>query len=128
MFSHQVFLLTEAYFVFTCLVLLLDAYRLELAFMLRVRHFLITKRKFRLALAWGGVALCALNMAFPVYPGPGVIGDFAAAVLCLFIGFYYARYAKEDRRTYLRLSDKTCGLALAAYAVFHFACPYLVVF
>ena len=102
----QIYFLTLAYYVFTILILLLDEYRLQLS----------------------GIVLCLLNLFFPVYPGPVLAGDLFPAVVCFFIALYYVRYAKEDRKTYLKASDKTCAVALAVFSLIHFFFPNLVLF
>lgn len=122
----QVWLVTIAYFIFTSLVLFLDEYRSVLGFMLRVKHNLIVSRRFRLFFALCGPALCLLNLLLPMDPGPMVLGDLLPALLCLVLGAYYARFADEDRRTYLRLSDRTCAIMLVGFTFVHFICPSLV--
>ena len=122
----QVWLVTIAYFIFTSLVLFLDEYRSVLGFMLRVKHNLIVSRRFRLFFALCGPALFLLNLLLPMDPGPMVLGDLLPALLCLVLGAYYARFADEDRKTYLRLSDRTCAIMLVGFTFVHFICPSLV--
>ena len=120
----QIYFLTLAYYVFTILILLLDEYRLQLGFMFKLKHYLIVKREMRLFFFFSGIVLCLLNLFFPVYPGPVLAGDLFPA----FIALYYVRYAKEDRKTYLKASDKACAVALAVFSLIHFFFPNLVLF
>ena len=57
---RQVWFVTLAYYIFTILILFLDEYRLTLGFMLRVKHYLIVKKKLRQALMAAGLVLCLL--------------------------------------------------------------------
>ena len=124
----QIYFLSLAYYVFTILILLLDEYRLQLGFMFKLKHYLIVKREMRLFFFFSGIVLCLLNLFFPVYPGPVLAGDLFPAVVCFFIALYYVRYAKEDRKTYLKASDKACAVALAVFYLIHFFFPNLVLF
>lgn len=122
----QTWLLTIAYFLFTSLMLFLDEYRTALGFLLRVKHNLIVDRRFRIFFTSAGLVLCLLNILIPMDPGPVLLGDLLPALLCLFIAAYFARFADEDRRTYLKLSDRTCAIMLVAFTAVHFICPALV--
>ena len=113
----QIWFLTLCYFALTILVLFLDDYRLTLGFMLAFKHHLIVDGRLRTALLACGIILCVLNLAFPMYPGPAILGD-----------FYYARFADEDRKTYLKASDRNCAIALLVFTLVHFLCPQLVLF
>lgn len=124
----QIWFLTLCYFALTILVLFLDDYRLTLGFMLAFKHHLIVDGRLRTALLACGIILCVLNLAFPMYPGPAILGDFLPAILCLFIALYYARFADEDRTTYLKVSDRNCAIALLVFTLVHFLCPQLVLF
>lgn len=122
----QIWFLTLCYFLVTILILFLDDYRLTLGFMLTFRHRLIVDRRLRLAMASGGLVLAVLQLLFPMDPGPRVLGDLFGALLCIFIAIYYLRYADEDRKTYLRLSDRTCAVMLTVFTLAHFLFPFLV--
>ncbi len=124
----QIYFLTLAYYVFTILILLLDEYRLQLGFMFKLKHYLIVKKKMRLFFFISGIVLCLLNLFFPMYPGPVLAGDLFPALVCFFIALYFIRYAREDRKTYLRISDKNCAFALICFSLIHFFFPNLVLF
>lgn len=124
----QIWVLTLAYFIFTCLMLFLDDYRLALSFLLSVKHHLIVTKQLRLFLFAAGLVLATGNLFFPIYPGPVLLGDLFSAILCVFIAIYYLRYAKTDRKVYLKLSDRTCAILLSVFTLIHFICPSLVLF
>lgn len=126
--SMQAYLLTTAYFVFTSLMLFLDEYRLQLGFLLSIRHKLIVDRRWRIGAFLAGFLLFILDLTFPTDPGPAVLGDLIPALTSFFIALYYARYADEDRTTYLKLSDRTCAILLMGLAIFHFLFPSLILF
>lgn len=122
----QVWLVTILYFLFSILILFLDDYRLELGFMLSVRHRLIVDKRVRLFFFALGLVLFALNLVMPMDPGPAVLGDFFPSLVCFFLSLYFLRYADEDRKTYLKLSDRTCASLLAGFTLVHFLVPGLV--
>ena len=125
---RQVWFVTLAYYIFTILILFLDEYRLTLGFMLRVKHYLIVKKKLRQALMAAGLVLCLLNLLLPAYPGPVILGDLFPSVVCFFIALYFFRFADSDRKTYLKLSDRTCAIMLTVFSAVHFLCPWLILF
>ncbi len=116
----QVYFLTLIYFIFTSLMLFMDEYRLTLGFMFSLKHQIIVNKKFRLFLFFSGLALFVFNLLLPMDPGPRIIGDLFPALVCFFVSLYFYRYDRQDRKTYLKLSDRTCGIMLSAFTLVHF--------
>lgn len=93
----QIFPLRIAYLVFTALIVLVEVFRNELSFMLRVKLRIVRSKALRLTFLFSGIALSALSLLFPIDPGPVILGDFVPALALLLSSFrYYGNMGKDD--------------------------------
>lgn len=93
----QIFPLRIAYLVFTALIVLVEVFRNELSFMLRVKLMIMRSKALRLTFLFSGITLSALSLLFPIDPGPVILGDFVPALALLLSSFrYYGDMGKDD--------------------------------
>ncbi len=129
----QFWFLSVSYILFTALLILVDSYRRTLSFMLKAKSR-IREEKSRLNLHFAsGLIIAAGTFAFPVSPGPVILGDAFPAIICIalavFFRLFYAEKNRERASQYLaanKLRMKRLGFACLAAAAVHFLFPSIV--
>lgn len=130
----QAFFIAEIYMVVGGLLLMMDAYRDQLSFLLRFRAF-IQEKKGMLNLYFAiGIISAALLLFFPVSPGPIILGDLIPAFTLIILSFHFrVEYSEENREkervfrgTKLGKARLRGGIISIAIAIVHFIIPSFV--
>ncbi len=127
----QIFPLRIAYLVFTALIVLVEVFRNELSFMLRVKLMIMRSKALRLTFLFSGITLSALSLLFPIDPGPVILGDFVPALALLLSSFrYYGDMGKDDLEiitgSLMESRSFRMGIALLTVAALDLLFPSLI--
>ena len=129
----QIYLLSVFYLVFSSLLLLVDSYRRKLSFMLKPKSRLRESARMLNLYFLLGLAVSILLMAFPMEPGPRIVGDIVPAVLVMGMAFFfrvlYSERNRERSDSYLagrKMMVRWLGFACLAAAFIHFLFPSMV--
>lgn len=94
----QSYLVAVVYLIIGSGLLLVDYYGGKLLIFLRLRNALRENGKVQLLFALSGVVAALLKLAFPVSPGPPLLGDLIPAILILVLVIYSLHLYVESRR------------------------------
>ncbi len=130
----QIYFLSIAFLILSSLLLLLDYYREELSFLLRFRAFLRENKKTQYVYFVSGIVIAIMQLFFPVYPGPILLGDFIPAISAALNAFYFMIAFSEKNKerglsfngTKLEERKKLAGFISLSIAVLHFLFPSFV--
>ncbi len=130
----QIYFLSVIYLSLASMLLLLDSYREQLAFLLRFRAVLREDKRAQYIFFISGILVSVLALLLPVSPGPVILGDFIPAVTIALESFYFlVSYGEKNRDRGLSFSGikleerrRNAGYASAAIALIHFIFPSFV--
>lgn len=130
----QQYFLSISYLVIAALLFLVDSYRRQISFAIRIKGALMENRKLLDAFFVSGIAISLLALFFPVYPGPVILGDLIPSIWIFYSAFFFRfRYSEkriEQGEVFFETStlDRTAklGWITALIAVIHFLLPQFV--
>lgn len=129
----QAYILSIAYLLVSALLILVDYYRQELSFMLRLKAFLEDKRKYQMGFVLFGIIVGFVLIFFPIHPGPVFLGDLIPAIAIFFSSLYFLfSYSDMNRdRSHFYYDGsigrrKQLGFAFIIVAIVHFLFPSLI--
>ena len=129
----QFYFLSVCYIVFSALILLQEDWKKTLSFMILFRDRLSSSPRLRRIHFLAGLVIAALTLAFPVSPGPVLIGDLVPSLTALYLAFLIFLTYSEKRGDAYETSIRTgrlekIGKAALWIAAIHFLFPSLVLF
>ncbi len=130
----QQYFLSLSYLIIVSLLFLVDTYRRQISFAIRIKGALMENRKLLDAFFISGIIISLLAFFFPMDPGPVILGDLVPSVWIFYSAFFFRfRYSEkriEQGEAYFETStlDRTTrlGWITAAIAVMHFIFPQFV--
>lgn len=126
---YPLYFISIIYIAFGGLLLLLDSYRAQLTFMLRIRQNLEENSNYRYFASAFGVLMFILLLVIPIEPGPKLIGDIipAFASLVIALSIFFSKRKSVDAVKIMDFSTKKyLGFTMLAIAFIHFLLPSFV--
>ena len=125
----QFYLLSVLFLCLSAGLLLVDKYGTELLFLINFKNFYRTNKTFRIIFLTGGFVSAAGLIAFPVSPGPVVLGDLLPAVNVIIILSYLLKNLRKTESIVEYNNDKrnALGFATLGVALIHFLFPGIVI-
>lgn len=119
----HLYFLSLIYLLLAASLHFVGSWSFALSFFLALRERITKDQVLKFSLFAAGLLLCALELVFPVSPGPRVLGDLVVALALLYSAVFYFRL--KDSRSHDE-NEKTMGIALLVVAALHFLFPFLV--
>ncbi len=124
----QLYFLTLVYLLFTSLLLIAPSYDKSLIFILKVKNILISRLHWLNFYFLCGLLIGIMNLAFPISPGPAILGDFIPSMTiigsAIFIRYY--QYSLNEANPIKIKKERTIGFFILFVAVLHFIFPSIV--
>lgn len=125
----QFYLLSVLFLCLSAGLLLVDKYGTTLLFLINFKNFYRTKKTFRIVFLSAGFLSTAGIVAFPVSPGPVVLGDLLPAVNCIIVLIWLLKNLRkaEDVVDYNNGKRNALGFVTLGVALIHFLFPGVVI-
>lgn len=130
----QQYFLSIAYLILVSFLFLVDSYRRQISFAIRIKGALMENRKLLDAFFVSGIIISLLALFFPMHPGPVILGDLIPALWIFYSAFFF-RFRYSEKRTEQGeaffetfTQDRTTrlGWITALIAAVHFIIPQFV--
>ena len=125
----QFYLLSVLFLVLSSGLLLVDKYGTTFLFLINLKTLYTSRRPVRTVYLVSGLLIAAAIVAFPVSPGPVILGDVLPAANIVIVLLYFLRnMGKTD--TVLEYNNgkrNALGFATLGVAVVHFLFPGIVI-
>ena len=130
----QQYFLSISYLIISALLFLVDTYRRQISFAIRIKGALMENKKLLDAFFVSGIIISLLAFFFPVPPGPAILGDLIPSLWIFYSAFFF-RFRYSEKRIDLGEAffetstlDRTArlGWITTAIAAIHFILPQFV--
>lgn len=124
----QIYLLSILYLFFSSCLLLVDKYGSVVLFLINLKTFFYSKKAIRIGSLVLGLLIVAGLLAFPIAPGPVVIGDILPAISIIIVILYFIRQEGRDAGVAEFNDNKrnALGFFTLGVALVHFLFPTIV--
>lgn len=127
----QQYFLILCYLVLSALLFLVDSYRKQLSFVIRIKGILMENRHYLDAYFISGIIIALWALFVPMYPGPGILGDLVPSLWTIYSAFFFRFRFSEKRNgrgeAYFETSTMSrtarYGWITVMIAVIHFILP-----
>ena len=85
----QQYFLILCYLVLSALLFLVDSYRKQLSFVIRIKGILMENRHYLDAYFISGIIIALWALFVPMYPGPVILGDLVPSLWTIYSAFFF---------------------------------------
>ncbi len=123
----QFYLLSVIYLILSAGLLLVDKYGTILLFLINMKTAYNSKKAFRIVFLSIGFLIAVALVAFPVAPGPVVLGDVLPAANIVIVLIYFLQNMGKTEVEYNNGKRNALGFVTLGVALLHFLFPGIVI-